>query len=53
MKVLVADDEAVSRRLLENTLRRWEYEVVTAEDGLEALRILQDPDAPNWRFSTG
>jgi two-component system, cell cycle response regulator len=46
MKVLIADDEAVSRKLLENTLRRWEYSVVTAKDGLEALRILQGPDAP-------
>jgi diguanylate cyclase (GGDEF)-like protein len=46
MKVLVADDEAVSRKLLECTLRRWEYQVVTAHDGLEALRILQAPDAP-------
>jgi two-component system, cell cycle response regulator len=46
MKVLVADDEPVSRRLLENTLRRWEYEVVTARDGAEALNVLQEPDAP-------
>ncbi len=46
MRVLIADDEAVSRKLLENTLRRWEYVVVTAKDGLEALRILQEPDAP-------
>jgi two-component system cell cycle response regulator len=46
MKVLVADDEAVSRRLLENTLRRWEYEVVCAQDGLEASEILKQPDAP-------
>jgi two-component system, cell cycle response regulator len=46
MKVLIADDEAVSRKLLENTLRRWDYVVVTAKDGLEALRILQEPDAP-------
>jgi diguanylate cyclase (GGDEF)-like protein len=46
MKVLVADDDAVSRRLLESTLRRWEYKVVTAKDGLEALRILEEPEAP-------
>lgn len=46
MKVLVADDEPVSRRLLENTLRRWEYEVVCAQDGLEASEILKQPDAP-------
>jgi diguanylate cyclase (GGDEF)-like protein len=47
MKVLVADDEAVSQRLLESTLRRWGYDVVGAHDGLEAFRILQQPGAPN------
>jgi two-component system, cell cycle response regulator len=47
MKVLVADDEAVSQRLLEASLRKWGYDVVTAKDGLEALQILQQPDAPN------
>ena len=46
MKVLVAEDEIVSRRLLEASLRRWNYDVVTASDGLEASRILQAPDAP-------
>lgn len=46
MKVLIADDDAVSRRLLESSLRRWGYDVVVAKDGLEALRILQSPDAP-------
>src|ERR1017187_8253967 len=46
MKVLVADDEAVSRRLLESSLRRWGYDVVVAKDGHEASRILLSPDAP-------
>src|SRR5262245_14083705 len=46
MKVLVADDEAVSQKLLESTLRRWGYEVLIAGDGVEALRILQQPDSP-------
>jgi diguanylate cyclase (GGDEF)-like protein len=46
MKVLIAEDELVSQRLLESTLRRWGYEVTTASDGLEALRLLQQPDAP-------
>lgn len=46
MKVLIADDEAVSRRLLEASLRRWGYEVIVANDGLEAARILRSPDAP-------
>ena len=46
MKVLIADDEPVSRRLLESGLRRWGYEVVTASDGLEVSQILQQPNAP-------
>jgi two-component system cell cycle response regulator len=46
MKVLIADDEAVSLRLLESSLRRWGYEVFAATDGYEALRILQLPDGP-------
>ena len=46
MKVLIAEDEAVSRRLLQAALTRWGYEVVTASDGCAALEILQQPDAP-------
>ncbi len=46
MKVLVADDEIVSRRLIETSVRRWGYDVVVANDGLEASQILHSPDAP-------
>ena len=46
MKVLVADDEPVSRRLLESSLRRWGYDVMLARDGLEASQLLLSPDAP-------
>jgi diguanylate cyclase (GGDEF)-like protein len=46
MKVLIAEDEPVSRRMIESLLRRWEYEVITAQDGFEALQILQQADAP-------
>jgi diguanylate cyclase (GGDEF)-like protein len=46
MRALVAEDEIVSRRLLESSLRRWGYDVVTACDGLEAAKILEAPDAP-------
>jgi diguanylate cyclase (GGDEF)-like protein len=46
MKVLLADDEALSRRLLESTLRRWGYEVIVAKDGIEASGILESPEAP-------
>jgi CheY-like chemotaxis protein len=32
MRVLIADDDAVSRRLLHSTLVRWNYEVVACAD---------------------
>ncbi len=46
MKVLVAEDEPTSRRLLQSSLTRWGYEVIVAQDGNEATRILLSPDAP-------
>jgi diguanylate cyclase (GGDEF)-like protein len=47
MRILVADDEIVSRKLIEASVRRWGYDVVVANDGLEAARILQGENAPN------
>ena len=46
MKVLVADDDLVSRRLLESSLSKSGYRVVVAADGTEALRLLDGPDCP-------
>lgn len=46
MKVLVADDSIVSRHLMMEILRRWQYDPVPAADGQEAWNILQQPDAP-------
>ncbi len=46
MKVLVAEDDVVFRRILEAMLVKWDYEVVTASDGVEAWDILQKPAAP-------
>ncbi len=45
-RVLVADDEPISRFLLEDTLAQWKYEVVSAEDGNAAWDILCAPNAP-------
>ena len=47
MKVLIAEDEPVSRLLLERFLQQWGYEVVSASDGDEAWWILQREDAPH------
>ena len=46
MKVLIAEDDKVSRRLLQATLGRLGYEVVTTEDGTQAWQALQQADAP-------
>ena len=47
MRVLIAEDDAVSRHLLEATLHKWGYEVVVTTDGLGALEVLRRPDAPS------
>ena len=46
MKILIAEDDPVSRRLLEVTLEKFGYEVVVAADGAEAWTALQRDDAP-------
>ena len=45
-RVLIADDESVSRRLLASTLRGLGYEVTEAAEGPEAWEILQGEEAP-------
>ncbi|MBM3810010.1 MAG: diguanylate cyclase [Acidimicrobiia bacterium] len=46
MDILIADDSAVSRRLLEADLKKWGYRVITASDGTEAWNILSGEEAP-------
>ena len=44
--ILIADDEPLSRRLLQASLVRWGYEVEVAKDGEEALDVLLRDTAP-------
>jgi two-component system cell cycle response regulator len=46
VKILVADDDPINRRLLEKVLVKSNYEVVLASDGNEAWSILSQKDAP-------
>jgi len=46
VRILVADDDPIHRRLLEAFLVNWDYEVVLAHDGEEAWSILQQNDSP-------
>jgi diguanylate cyclase (GGDEF)-like protein len=47
MKVLIAEDDPVYRRLLESMLTRWGYDVTVATDGVMACTVLAEKDAPN------
>jgi two-component system cell cycle response regulator len=51
MKILIAEDDPVSRRVLEANLVEWGYDVMIASDGSEAWELLQKPDAPNLVIS--
>ncbi|MHC4072755.1 MAG: protein kinase domain-containing protein [Planctomycetota bacterium] len=46
MKVLIADDDPMWRKLLSQNVQKWGYEVATAEDGQQAWDILQERGAP-------
>jgi two-component system, cell cycle response regulator len=46
MKILIADDSATSLAVLRKSVAKWGYEVVTAENGLDAWEILAQPDPP-------
>ncbi len=46
MKILIADDDALSRRLLEKTLERAGYEVTAVEDGKQTEQLCKLRDSP-------
>ncbi len=46
MKVLIAEDDRVSRRLLQSLLEKWGYRVVAAPDGADAWRRFEGDEFP-------
>jgi sigma-B regulation protein RsbU (phosphoserine phosphatase) len=44
VQILIAEDERITRRNLQRQLEKWGHEVVAAEDGAEALELLQQHD---------
>jgi two-component system cell cycle response regulator len=46
MRILIADDDAVSRRLLEATLVKLGHKVIAVPDGTQAMAALMAADAP-------
>jgi len=47
VRILIAEDDAVPRHLLQTTLTKWGYEVISTTDGMQALDALSRPDAPS------
>ena len=47
MKVLVADDDHATLDMTKSLLQEWGYEVISASDGADAWKILQQNDAPS------
>lgn len=46
MRILIAEDDQISRMMLAAVLKKHGHEAVVAVDGLEAWEALQKPDAP-------
>jgi len=47
VRILVAEDDAASRILLQKVLAKWGYEVVTARTGAEAWAVLTGDNPPD------
>src|SRR5262245_2672688 len=47
LKILVAEDQAMSALMLRKMLERMGHEVTVATDGEAAWRIVQEPDGPS------
>ncbi len=46
MKILIAEDDLTSRMLLQHTLIKWNFDIVTTTNGQEAWEALQVDDPP-------
>ncbi|MCA9734042.1 response regulator transcription factor, partial [candidate division KSB1 bacterium] len=46
MKILIADDDLYHNKLLQMQLSKWDYDIVSVQNGQEALDILSEPEGP-------
>lgn len=51
MRILIAEDDAASRKLLSAVLERYGYEVIATSNGLEAVEVMRQPNAPDLVIS--
>ncbi len=46
MKILIAEDDLTSRMILEEVLKKWNYSIISVENGEDAWNQLSKPDSP-------
>ncbi len=46
MRILIAEDDPISSKVLQTTLKKWGYEVIATATGEEALAVLKQADSP-------
>ena len=46
MKILIADDDLISRRILETILSKWGYDVISVDNGNDAIEKLLESKTP-------
>jgi two-component system chemotaxis response regulator CheY len=51
MRILIVEDDPISRRVLEANLIEWGYDVMTVSDGEAAMEILGQPESPSLVIS--
>jgi two-component system, cell cycle response regulator len=44
--ILIAEDDPISRRILQSWLQKWNYHVIALENGIDAWSALQREDSP-------
>jgi two-component system, cell cycle response regulator len=45
--ILIAEDDPISRRILQSWLQKWNYHVIALENGIDAWSALQREDSPS------
>jgi len=46
MNILIAEDDHISRHILESLLKKWDYDIISTCDGNEAWEKMKAADAP-------
>ncbi len=48
MRILIAEDDIVSRKVLTSFLEKWGHKVIAVENGNDAIEILKGDNAPSF-----